>query len=96
MTEAQLSAYRGDWLFTEIMTDQAFFLTKTFCVQCKKFKALLERIRVGHTTDDDAENIMKLHHTFYRVDKEFKDKIENHERTMCLLSNNNDVRKKYR
>ena len=45
-------------------------------------------------TDDDAENMMKLHHTFYRVDEEFKDKIENHERTMWLLSKNNDVRKK--
>ncbi len=47
-----------------------------------------------HTTADDAEKMMKLHHVFYKVDKEFKDKIENHERTMWLFSNNYDVRKK--
>ena len=76
------------------MTDQIFFITKVFRVQCKKFKALLQRDRVGHTADDDAENMMKLHHTFYRVDKEFKDKIENHERTMWVFSKNNHVRKK--
>ena len=28
MTKAQLFVYRGDWLFTEIMTDQVYFLTK--------------------------------------------------------------------
>ena len=38
--------------------------------------------------------MMKLQYVFYKVDKEFKDKIENHERTMWLFSNNNDVRKK--
>ena len=63
-------------------------------MQCEKFKGLLERVRVGRTTADDAKEMMKLHHVFYKVDKEFKDKIENHERTMWLFSNNNDVRKK--
>ena len=38
--------------------------------------------------------MMKLHHVFYKVDKEFKDKIENHDRTMWLSSNNNDATKK--
>jgi hypothetical protein len=37
---------------------------------------------------------MKMHHVFYKVDEEFKDKIQNHEGTMWLSSNNNDVRKK--
>ncbi len=61
---------------------------------CEKFKGLLERVRVGQTTVDDVENVMKLHHVFYKADKEFKDKIENHKRTMWLFSNNNEVRKK--
>jgi len=63
-------------------------------VRYKKFKALLERVRVGRTTSNDAEKMMKLHHVFYKVDKEFKEKMENHERTMWIFSNNNDVRKK--
>jgi hypothetical protein len=37
------------------MTDQVFFLTKNYRVQCKKFKGLLEHVRVGRTTADDAE-----------------------------------------
>jgi hypothetical protein len=94
MSEAQLFAYRGDWLFAEIMTDQVFFLTKNYCVRCEKFKALLERFRVGRTTADDAEKMMKIHHVFYMFDKEIKDKIENHDRKMWLFSNNNDVTKK--
>ena len=94
MTEAQLFAYRGDWLFAEIMTDQVFFLTKNFRVQCNRFNKLLERVRVGRTTKEDADKMMKLHHVFYRIDKEFKQKIENHEKTMWLFSNNNDVRRK--
>ena len=94
MTEAQLFAYRGDWLFTEIMTDQVFFLTKNFRVRCERFNKLLERVRVGRTTEEDADKMMKLHHVFYRADKEFKQKIENHKKTMWLFSNNNDVRRK--
>jgi DNA replication protein DnaC len=94
MSEAQLFAYRGDWLFTDIMTDQVFVLTKNYRVRCKIFKRLLERVRVGRTTEEDADKMMKLHHVFYRVDKEFKHTVENHEKTMWLFSNNNDVRKK--
>ena len=93
MTEAQLFAYQGDWLFTEIMTDQAFFLTKNFRVRCERFNKLLERVRVGRTTEEDADNMMKLHHVFCRADKEFKQEIENHKKTMWLFSNNNDVKR---
>ena len=38
--------------------------------------------------------MMKLHHVFYRADKEFKQEIENHNKTMWLFSNNNDVKRK--
>ena len=37
--------------------------------------------------------MMKLHNVFYKVDKDFKDNIENREKTMWLFSNNADVRK---
>ncbi len=58
MAEAQLFVYHGDWLFTEIMMDQFFFLTKNYHVRCKKFKALLEHVGVGCTTADDVEKMM--------------------------------------
>ena len=85
MTVAQLFAYQGDWLFTEIMTDQVFFLTKNFCARCKHFNNLLERVRVGRTTEEDADKMMKLHHVFYRVDKEFKQKIEIHKKNNVAI-----------
>ena len=94
MTLAQLFAYRGDWLFTEVMTENVYILTKNYRVCCKLFKRLLERVRKGNATREDAEKMMKLHHVFYKVDKDFKDNIENHEKTMWLFSNNADVRKK--
>ncbi len=68
MSEAQLFPYHGEWLFTEIMTDQVFFLTKNYRVWSKKIKRLLEHVRVGRTTPDDAEKMMKIHHIFYKVD----------------------------
>ena len=94
MTQAQLFAYHGDWLFTEIMTDRVYFLTKNYRVQCKKFKALLERVRKSRVTKKDAKKLMKLHYTFYRHNPNFKKNIEHHDKTMWLFSNNADVRKK--
>ena len=72
MTPAQLFAYRGDWLFTEIMTDKVYFLTKNYRVQCEEFKALLERVRKTRATQDDAAKLMKLHYVFYRNNADFK------------------------
>ena len=94
MTPAQLFAYRGDWLFTEIMTDKVYFLTKNYRVQCEEFKALLERVRKTRATQDDAAKLMKLHYVFYRNNADFKQNVENHDKTMWLFSNNADVRKK--
>ena len=86
MSEAQLFAYQGDWLFTDIMTDQVFFLTKNFCVWCKHFDNPLERVKAGCTTEENADKMMKLHHVSCRVNKEFKQKIENHKKKQCGYS----------
>ena len=85
MTQAQLFAYHGDWLFTEIMTDRVYFLTKNYRVQCKKFKALLERVRKSRATQEDAKKLMKLHHAFYRHFQDFKQNVEHHNKTMWLF-----------
>ena len=85
MTPAQLFAYRGDWLFTEIMTDKVYFLTKNYRVQCKGFNALLERVRKTHATQDDAAKLMKLHYVFYRNNAKFKQNVENHDKTMWIF-----------
>ena len=96
MTRAQYFSYRGDWLFTEVMCQKVYFLTKNYRVKCERFKEVLERVRVGKPTRDDAHHIMKLHHTFYRNDKKFKERIENHKKTMWLYSKRKQVADKNR
>ena len=82
MIDAQLFLYRGDWLFTEIMTNQVHLLTKNYRVRCDVFKALLGRIRMGHPTKDNADKIMKVHRVFYRSDGHFEQELESHKKTM--------------
>ena len=94
MTQTQLFAYHGDWLFTEVITDRVYSLTKNFRVQCEKFKSLLERVRKNRTTEEDAEKSMKLHYGFYRHNEYFKQNIEHHKKTMWLFSGNANVRRK--
>lgn len=89
-------SYRGDWLFTKVMCENVYFLTKNYRVKCEQFKKLLERVRVGRPTDEDAHHMMKLHHHFYRLDAKFKDKIENHKKTMWLFSKVQQVQNKNR
>ena len=31
---------------------------------------------MGGATENDAKNMLKLHHTFYKMDKKFKESIE--------------------
>ena len=94
MNAQQYFSYRGDWLFTEVMTENVYLLTKNYRVQCKKFKRLLERVRKGMPSKDDAEELMRLHHTFYKTDKEFTSLIEKDEKTMWLFSDNPSVKAK--
>jgi len=94
--KAQYFSYRGDWLFTEVMTQNVYFLTKNYRVKCEKFKEILQRVRVGNPTQDDAKCIMKLHHTYYKHDETFKKEIENHDKTMWLYTKNIQVSDKNR
>ena len=85
MTQAQYFSYRDDWLFTEVMTEKVYFLETNYYVKAEQFKALLTRVQVGKPSQNDARHLMKLHHTFYKKDKEFKDKIKNHEKRCGFL-----------
>ena len=91
MTSAQLLAYRGGVLFTEVMTQDVYFLTKNYRVSCKKFRNLLGRVRKGRPSNEDAQQIMNLHLHFYEnSDPDFVATIENDEKTMWLFTNNAD------
>jgi len=94
MSPDQLLKYHGSYLFTEVMTEHVFFLTKNYRVKCKRFKKLLHRVRLGQPTQADALNIMKMHLTYYESDQKFMDFIKNHEKTIYLYTNNADKDKK--
>ena len=94
MSPDQLLKYHGSYLFTEVMTEHVFFLTKNYRVKCKRFKKLLHRVRLGQPTEADALNIMKLHLAYYESDQKFMDFIENHNKTIYLYTNNADKNKK--
>ena len=91
MTKSQLFKHRGDWLFTEVMTEQVYSLTRNYRVKDKKFKEILSRVRLGEPTKEDADHIIKLHHNWYSADEKFKQKIENHEKTMWLFTKRQQV-----
>ena len=90
MKDSQLLAYKGGILFTEVMTESVYCLTKNYRVKCKRFKQLLERVRVGRPNKQDAESIMNLHLFHYDSDKEFMSVLENSNKTMYLFTNNAD------
>lgn len=91
---ANLLRYCGDLLFAETMTQEVYCLTKNYRVKDKKFKAILRRLRIGKPTNKDAKWIMNLHTTFHKHNEEFKNNVENNNKTMWLFTNNKDVDKK--
>ncbi len=90
MSSSQLLAYKGGILFTEVMTENVYFLTKNYRVDCKKFKDILSRVRVGRPNLGDAKRIMDLNMHHYASDKEFVKSVEDGEKTMWLFTNNAD------
>lgn len=87
---ALLMIKNGHKLFRDVMTENVFFLTKNYRVKCKRFRSLLDRVRVGEPSEEDIAAIMKLHLTFYSGDREFLNKIHNDKKTMFLFNNNAD------
>lgn len=90
MKDTQLLAYKGGILFTEVMTENVYCLTKNYRVKCKKFRELLERVRLGKPSKQDAESIMNLHLFRYEDNTEFISSLENSDKTMHLYTNNAD------
>lgn len=86
----QLSICRGDIIFTKLMTENVFHLTKNMRVSSdmKQFKETLDRLRVGNQTEEDAILLNNLGLSNY--DKEFVEKLSRDEKTMWIYSTNED------
>ena len=86
----QLSQHRGDIIFTKLMTENVFHLTKNMRVSddMREFKETLGRLRVGDQKEEDATLLTNLSLSDY--DKSFIDQISNDDTTMWIYSSNED------
>ena len=74
------------------MTQHVFHLTKNYRVKDEKFRALLDNLRTGEITENEAKNLMNLSFFHYSQDK--KVLIENDPKTIWLFTKNDKVRLK--
>lgn len=88
----QLLVRVGNYLFQEDLTDDVFHLTENYRTRADpEWAKILERLRVGLSTDDDAERLMKqgLHH-HRSMNPDFVDMVENHPKTVYLFTKNHE------
>ena len=90
----QLLEKRGGDIFIDDMTQHVFHLRKNYRVKDEKFSALLDDLRTGEITKNEARNLMSLH--FFHYSKDKKDMIENDPKTISLFTKNDKVRLKKR
>ena len=58
LSTTQLLCQWGSFLFTHVMTESVFFLSKNYRVKSKHFRHLLARLRTEESTLDDAKKIL--------------------------------------
>ena len=100
IAESQLLTEEGNIQFSRILNKQVFKLTVPFRQQSKDPKSkqhvdLLERLRTGNPSEDDADKIFSLHLSQIKG-TDFKKKLQDHPKTKFLYALNKDVDAKNR
>ena len=88
----QLLVRIGNSLFQDNLTDDVFHLTENYRTRADpEWAKILERLRVGLSTEADAERLMKqgLHH-HRSMDPDFVCMVENHPKTVYLFTQNHE------
>ena len=88
----QICEYEGYRILAEMMTEEVFMLTKNFRTSDEEDSNLMNRMRVGDQTTEDAERLMNLH-TFY-YPKSFMNEIEDDPKTLWAYAKRDDMNKK--
>lgn len=88
--DEQAARHRGDHLFTTVMTEDVFELTKNMRVtgDSRDFQQLQGRLRIGEQNESDAEKLTNL--GLNKYDDEFIRHLESDEGTMWLYAKNAD------
>ena len=94
LKDGQLFLHRGNAIFTDLMTEHVFHLTKNMRVsdELKHFKSLLLRLRTGDPTNEDAQDLCKLDLANYP--EQFRQQLDNHPKTVWLYAENKPKDKK--
>ena len=92
--QAQIAA--GNSLFIDNLTEDVFDLTVNYRSRNDpEYAKILERLREGVTTDEDAKRLMKLFWE-HQTDEVFRDSVENSPKTIHLFANNYEKNQKNR
>lgn len=88
----QICDYEGCSILIEMMTEEVFMLTKNFRTADKEDSELLNRMRVGEQTIQDADRLMNLHISNYS--SSFTERIEDDSKTLFAFAKREGMNKK--
>lgn len=88
----QICEYEGCRILIEMMTEEVFMLTRNFRTADKDDSDLMNRMRVGEQTMEDADRLINLHLSNYPPS--FMEKIEDDPKTLWAYAKRDDMNKK--
>ena len=88
----QISEFEGAKLLVGTMTEHVFKLTKNFRTKDEGDRELLDRMRIGEQTEEDAMRLMRLHVRHYPA--KFVDDISNDPKTLFAFATQQERHKK--
>lgn len=89
---SHITEREGCRILVQTMTENVFTLSKNFRTKDKDDRELLERMRTGDQTIEDAERLINLHLKNYSQD--FIDKISDDPKTLYAFARRDDMKKK--
>ena len=87
----QICEYEGCYILTDMMTNVVFKLTRNFRTQDEDDCELMNRMRVGDQTEEDAHRLINLHLTNFS--SKFRDKIEDDPKTLHAYAKRDQMNK---
>ena len=88
----QICEYEGCQILIDMMTEEVFMLTRNFRTTDKEDSDLMNRMRVGDQTMEDADRLINLHISNYP--SSFREKIEDDPKTLWAFAKRDDMNKK--
>ena len=87
----QICESEGSEILTEMMTSDGFELTKNFRTKDEDDCKLMNRMRIGNQTDEDARRLVNLHISDYSP--QFRDELEGDPKTLHVFSKRDEMNK---